>query len=499
MAPAASQSPSNDDELSISESWHSFDRTPWKHPWLTQGNLSAMRQFSSEMRSEAARIRERAGEVKLSIGFVGNIANSLYSRAVPLRRRGLDIEVILHPHDDYIMSQPCWEEFDGSLAESPTSITKLRMMGVQFPEVAGTWQDAQPLRHFEYEEVARFFSRAEFEELKSYAGYAPTLEHVATKDVLLTTQSPYLALLSRRPYLATQMGGDIWFECSRNDTHGRLQRRAFRQARAFFVSNPWSYAHARRYGMFNFLYLPLILDQSVYTLGEDAERALWRQRTGGSFFVLCTARLDDLYKGSGIGLRGFAEFARQCPEARLVVLGWGQDTVQRLDELRTLGVSDRVLVLPLAGKRRLIRYLRSADCLIDQFVLGYYGATALEAMACGLPVIMRLELSQYDALCETGAPPVLNAGTPEAVTRHLVALSADPERRRMIAAAHRRWFLENHSDVRWAADYENFLVSTAIGYHFDFHNSPLRVPLSEDEREYHAQELASAPPFPNYS
>src|SRR5258706_12278207 len=45
------------------------------------------------------------------------------------------------------------------------------------------------------------------------------------------------------------MGGDIWYECSRDDAHGRLQRIAFASAKAFLVSNPWSFAHARRFEM----------------------------------------------------------------------------------------------------------------------------------------------------------------------------------------------------------------------------------------------------------
>jgi len=482
----------------FADRWRSFDRHPWKHPWLTRSNLQSMREFSRIIRAKAAEAAGRAGERKLSIGFVGNTANNLYMRAVPLRRRGLDIEVVLHPADLYVMSNPAWEEYDGELRESPADIRELCRHGVPLPEVDSIWRGEIPGRTPSYDEVARFMTRDEYVLFGIYGCYFETFERLSAKDVLLTAQSAYLAMLSRRPYLATQIGGDIWYDCSRDDVHGYIQRCAFHAANAFLVTNPWSYAHARRYHMSHFINLPLMMDQTVYTPGRSEFREAWREQAGGDFFVLHTARLDDIYKGSMIGLRGFMEFARQHPGARLVVLGWGVDKDKHLAELKKMGIGDRLLLLPLAGKRRLIRYLQAADCLIDQFILGYYGATGLEAMACGLPVIMRLEHEQYDAMCETGAPPVLNAATSDAVTRHLLDLSAHPEHRQVLANAHRAWFEANHGDERWATEYKNLLTATAAGYRFDFSESPLRRPLSSAERQYHAEQLASAPAFPNY-
>ena len=112
---------------------------------------------------------------------------------------------------------------------------------------------------------------------------------------------------------------------------------------------------------------------------------------GGDFFVLSTARADDVYKGSKIGISGFAEFSRTAPGARLVFVSWGRDIGGLKETAQRLGILDRVIFVPVSGKRRLVEYLRSADCLLDQFVVGYYGATALEAAACGTPVIMRYE------------------------------------------------------------------------------------------------------------
>ena len=103
------------------DGWHSFDRTPWKHPWMTASNIRA---FSDYSRSEIERLSHLVEAKSLRAGryaFAGNMANINYTRAAPLRRHGLDIDLILHPNDKYIFSQPGWEDFDGSIAELGTA------------------------------------------------------------------------------------------------------------------------------------------------------------------------------------------------------------------------------------------------------------------------------------------------------------------------------------------------------------------------------------------
>jgi glycosyltransferase involved in cell wall biosynthesis len=298
--------------------------------------------------------------------------------------------------------------------------------------------------------------------------------------------------------VVTQTGGDIWYECARADQLGILQRRAFREAAGFFVSNPWSFAHARRYRFDNLVFMPLILDQDEYAPGPPKYRDEWKQRVGGSFFVLSTARMDNYFKGSHLALEAFAQFSRRFPEARLVLMQWGEDAGALLTRLKSSELDGKVLVLPIAGKKRLVEYLRSADCLLDQFVLGYYGATALEAMACGLPTIMRLESIQYQSLCDTGAPPVHDASTVPEIVAWLEKLASDADAVGDSARRHRQWFLENHGSAKWGPRYMDFLQAVALGFRPDFRSSPLRAPLSDAERAYQANELRHAPTFPSY-
>ncbi|CAN5369993.1 hypothetical protein BH10PSE19_BH10PSE19_20390 [soil metagenome] len=484
--------------------WHSWDSHPWKHPWLTRENLSAMKCYSQIFREKLHKLTENIDTTKFRFGFCGNIANNLYLRTVPLRKAGMDITNFLHPQDTYVMSQPQWEEFDGILQNGETDINRLIEQGVIMPTVSGV--ECHPeINSAPYTTPAnQLENRPNYLPLIPYLRYGgylsltPTLEAIQIMDALLTMQVPFMAYLSGRPYITTQMGGDIWIEAARGDQLGALQRESFANAKAFLVSNPWSFAHARRYGFRHMIYLPLILDQNVYSPGEGNTRSEWEASSGGSFFVLTTSRLDEAVKGSSIALDGVAAFLRAVPEARFVVSGWGKDRNKSEKHLEELGIADKVIWLPLSGKARLRDYLRSADCFIDQFVLGYFGSAGLEAMACGLPMISRIEHMQYEALCETGAPPVLNAENSAEVTQHLIKLAQNSEWKKEISSITRQWFVANHGSERWIKDYRAMLVATALNYNFSFEDSPLMASLSHEEREYHANELANAPIFPNY-
>ena len=434
----------------------------------------------------------------MKFAFVGNLANSSYQRLTALKELGINASLYKHPGDTYFMSQPEWEDFDGELPSGVNSLEQIRSAGLLSRDVEGTYCIEQIGNWGKDSEWLDFIRLADYARWSPYFSYLPILQALQEKSALYTVQCPYLAYLSSRPYVATHMGGDIWYECSRGDAFGELQRCAFRNASALTVSNPWSPAFARRYGFRNMVILPMILNTQQYCPGPALFRNDWEAKTGGEFFVLSTARVDARYKGSNLALEGFARFAVTNPGARLVLIGWGADLDKCKQRILELGIADRVLLLPPAGKKRLIQYLRSADCLLDQFVLGYFGLTALEAMSVGLPVIMRIETGQYEAFFDTGPPPVLNATTANEVSGCLGRLAENANYRACVSRDILNWFQRSATPQAWGNSYRDLLVSAAIGHRFDYRDSPLNSPLGKDEMEYLEYELRNAPVFPNY-
>ncbi len=481
--------------------WHSFDCKPWTHPWLTQTNIRSFRAFSDQWLGRVeAEFDARESKKRGHYAFVGNMANNLYGRAKSIKASSMNIDMVLHPSDHLLMSQPTWEEYGGIAPEGVLTLSQAHEAGLALPDVQGVYRhDMVPWVEVMPQNLSDSMRLMDLKRFGDYFCYLPTIAALLKYDATLAVQFPYLSYLSGKPYAVTQMGGDIWFECSRDDIYGRLQRRAFESASVFIISNPWSMAFARRYGMKHMIYLPFLMDENRYSPGEPAFRHEWEVTSGGSFFVLMTSRLDYLFKGSQIAITAFARFSALVPQARLVVTGWGADQARALELLRALNIADKVIVLPVSGKRRMVEYLRSAHCLIDQLSLGYYGASALEGMACGLPVIMNLNHEQYDALLPEGCAPVCQAATEDDVLRHLLALHDNPNLRVDVGAGLRRWFLETHSNKKWGKKYEAVLWGTAERRVPNFMASPLRALLEKDEIRYHASQLRSAPQFPNYS
>jgi glycosyltransferase involved in cell wall biosynthesis len=123
---------------------------------------------------------------------------------------------------------------------------------------------------------------------------------------------------------------------------------------------------------------------------------------------------------------------------------------------RELGITDRVRFLPNAfSKRRLLRHYRAADVVLDQFAIGSYGSSALEAMSTARPLFIHLDASRFARVF--GTPPVVNTRTPDEIERQLTALASDPAARTRIGAEQRAWVIA-HQGAQLADQVHGLLV-----------------------------------------
>jgi glycosyltransferase involved in cell wall biosynthesis len=252
--------------------------------------------------------------------------------------------------------------------------------------------------------------------------------------------------------------------------------------------------HCRRLGLGNGLHLPYLVDDRRYAPGYGQARSRWEAEFGAGFYVLSTARLDDSVKGNACSLfDALAQLVRQSPHIRIVSLAWGADAERFRGQVHRAGLGGNFIMLNPVGKRRLIDYYRSCDCVLDQFVYGYYGATGLEALAVGKPVVMYIRQHHYAPLYDGDIAPVVNCSSAQSAAAAIVELARDPARCQHLQRASRDWLVRHHGREKIVPELLALLRVAAgrIPLPPELSN-PLWEELSADEIDYHQSCLVHA-------
>jgi L-malate glycosyltransferase len=156
-------------------------------------------------------------------------------------------------------------------------------------------------------------------------------------------------------------------------------------------------------------------------------------------------RVDDV-------VRVFAQLSRRIP-ARLLLVGDGPDRARVQELADAEGVADRVLFL---GKQAsVVELLACSDLFILPSELEAFGLVALEAMACGVPVIAT-DTGGVPEVVDHGSSGYLAAvGDVDGMAAAAIGLLSDPALWRNFSEAARRG-AERYSAERVVSQYEAF-------------------------------------------
>jgi len=412
---------------------------------------------------------------------MGNVANNGYINTKLLRRAGIEAEVIAD--ERHILSRPEWE--DATLPGDYGDYDPLEEEARRNGWVAPPWllfapnRDEASRSRFKRELPLRVSLGLPRTTAREHARLAPLYEPLRAVNGRLRRRDVAVGLLNaayferrtrrfaeleqsydvlqayathpifplllgrRRPYVAFEHGTmrEIPFE----DTwRGRLLALSYRQAAKVIITNPDVLAQARRLGLDNYVFVPHPVDEEKYRPGPSELRAKL-EAEGVDFVVLCPSRHDWGIKGSDRLLRAFAELVRTArPRALLVLFEWGAEVERSRALIRELGIGRNVRWLRPLPKLRLIDAYRATDVVLDQFLLGTFGAVAPEAMACGRPVVTAFDASVHQ-WCFPERPPVVDARTPEQIYTALERLAADAAERERLGRHGREWVERHHS------------------------------------------------------
>jgi sugar transferase (PEP-CTERM/EpsH1 system associated) len=153
--------------------------------------------------------------------------------------------------------------------------------------------------------------------------------------------------------------------------------------------------------------------------------------------------------------------AKQGPELRVVVAGGGPCLAELQQLAAELGVADRMTFLGevgdvpalLAGARMFVLPSRSEGIPL----------TALEAMACGLPVVATRVGGLPEVVDDRVTGLLVPPGDPAALANALVAIWEDPEGGERMGRAGRRRAEERFDVRRMVAEYEALYAEGLVG------------------------------------
>jgi glycosyltransferase involved in cell wall biosynthesis len=483
--------------------FNSIDEFPWRHPFLSAGNISRFRRYSDAVLAFAVS-RHQGISPQISCAFSVNMAQNMYKWGRLARKYGAHAELFLHPQDETALSDPCWEEFDGEFAD----LLNGKGFKAAYPDIRPSipchtipMDDEGLLGNFNLftsgnrKLLLRQLAQSpglRHEPLLAYQGVYPYYafaRRLSAFDVIYSASHPIAAYLSGKPYCYFAVGGDIQWDCGRGDSYGEIMLLGVNAARFLMVSNPHALGHSRRLGLTNGVYLPYPMDSERYSPGQGRFRSEWEARFGGSVYVLTTSRLDSEEKGYGdTFFQAVVKIARLRPGVRCIFLAWGNHAEEFKQRIADSGLGQQLIVMMPTGKRRLIEYYRSCDIVLDQLVYGYFGATALEAAAIGKPVVMKQRKEHYGPLYDGDVAPISNVNNPAELEQALLTLIDNPERCRELGVAMRAWLVRNHGEetmtprllamLRLTADRSVLPPEIA-------RMNPLLDDETEEEREYH--------------
>ena len=155
--------------------------------------------------------------------------------------------------------------------------------------------------------------------------------------------------------------------------------------------------------------------------------------------LLFVGRIQPL-KGLDVAVRALAALGR--PDARLVVVGGasgteGADEVERIDKLAAdLGVTDQLRMVAPVPHHLLSTYYRAADVVLVPSRSESFGLVALEAAACGTPVVAAavgglrtlVEHGRTGFLVEGRDPAVFAAYAEQVLDSPALAAELSPQR-----------------------------------------------------------------------
>ena len=418
-----------------------------------------------------------------SVALLDNTTNLSYVTAKLLRGAGIAADFVQERGAPF-NQQPVWEDED--LVETTEEGTPPPRAGYWTArEAALGWRrppwvvrpDVGPRAFARLPEIAARVARAVPPRLLPFglavaAKELAVIAAAARHDAVVTLgPAAVQAYLAGRPFTVIVTGWDVrelpFLTEARSPflrARAWLQRAALGRAGALLVQPASDLPHLRRLGLaerarpFN---IPVDLSAYAAITPRSAAEVLGAEiarRIDGRTVFFAPARVHFAIKRNDLLLQGFAKIAGSA-SVHLVMLDWGPDIGAAKELVRSLGIADHVSFLPyVMSKVRLVRAMRLADVICDQFLYTAYGSLTREALACGRPLVSSYDPTALQPHAPDDPAPITAARTPDEIAAACRSL-LDPGVRAHLGEAARAWTARQNAAA--LADLREFIARAA--------------------------------------
>ncbi len=382
----------------------------------------------------------------MKIIFFGALANNTYVVAQAFQRQGVDAFYIKDIADTFPFSQPVWEDKAFILPyEKIDSQYWTRQKWEEF-EKENHWEKPSyiidPLI-FENDGKKQFLSKKNkniflnFWYLKKQ--YRKNIIH-AMQDadclVVCGIEATILAWASGKPFVILPHGGDIRFASGigkkilirpsdiRTELLRFLLKKSYSHCLWIGTNDPTGVGVHVSSVNYPIRYFPLPMkkrDRVPNNIYHDHLHKIFSSLgislPESQYYIFIPSRIDYYWKGTDRLLA--AIHVAKVKNIHFIFSGWGKDYESAKNQMKSY---KNCTFLPFAvSKPILFDIFASVDIVVDQFLCGTYGTSALEAISLGTPVMMYI---QNDIFQEKGwlPPPVINVKFPDDIAKIFIQI-----------------------------------------------------------------------------
>ena len=147
--------------------------------------------------------------------------------------------------------------------------------------------------------------------------------------------------------------------------------------------------------------------------------------------LLCVGRSSDPNKGIAVLVEALAKLP---PEVRLVLVDEDHPLHEGRRRAAALGVGERLQVTGRLAAEELVRRYRSASLVVVPSLYEGFGLPAVEAMACGTPVVAAAAGALSEVMAACGGGLVVPRGDADALAKGIATLLEQPGARARLGA-----------------------------------------------------------------